>query len=247
MRQPWRAHAGGALIVGLLLAAAAGTPFRVASARDAAPAELVDTDQISSLARLTTGVALARTPGGDRFAFLGHERASRSDTPDGADDAPDADVPAIPADVLGPMTAIDPATPGSGDAEASDGARVWPLRGAITGPYGGRRHHPGLDIDGNTGDPVRASASGVVRIAGRAPSGYSGYGNIVLIDHGNGIATLYAHLSRVAVRPGQSVGTGTYIGAVGTTGHSTGSHLHFEVRRGGATTNPAAWLHSAAR
>jgi murein DD-endopeptidase MepM/ murein hydrolase activator NlpD len=130
-------------------------------------------------------------------------------------------------------------------AEAARPSVVWPARGAITGWYGERRggsSHPGTDIDGETGDPVVAAAAGTVAWAGSAPAGYSGYGIVVILDHGGDVQSLYAHLSAVAVAVGQPVRAGDRVGSMGSTGHSTGSHLHFEVRRGGAVTNPAAFL-----
>ncbi len=120
-------------------------------------------------------------------------------------------------------------------------ALSWPAAGPITGTYGERRpghSHAGIDINGDTGDPVWAAAAGVVVTAGAAPSGYSGYGTMVLIDHGFGMSTLYAHLSKVDVRPGDPVQSGARVGSVGSTGNSTGSHLHFEVRISGATVEP---------
>jgi murein DD-endopeptidase MepM/ murein hydrolase activator NlpD len=138
-----------------------------------------------------------------------------------------------------------PARPSRGATIA--GAFVWPARGALTGWFGERRghgRHPGIDIDGTTGDPVHAASAGVVRIAGRAPSGYSGYGLMVLIEHGNGTATLYAHLSKIATNVGTLVDAGDLIGAIGTTGSVTGSHLHFEVRMGDRTVDPMDWLPS---
>ena len=121
----------------------------------------------------------------------------------------------------------------------------WPARGGLSGWYGerrGRRGHVGVDIDGETGDPIVASGPGVVEWAGPAPAGYSGYGLMVLIRHSGGVQTLYAHLSRVAVTADAVVAAGDYIGAMGTTGNVTGSHLHFEVRVGGAPVNPGHWL-----
>jgi murein DD-endopeptidase MepM/ murein hydrolase activator NlpD len=125
------------------------------------------------------------------------------------------------------------------------GSLVRPAQGARTGWFGeGRRshRHAGIDFDGDTGDAIVAAGAGTVTHAGWAPSGYSGYGQMVLIDHGNGVTTLYAHLSRVAVRVGTVVQPGEYIGAMGTTGNVTGSHLHFEVRVGDRPVNPAAWI-----
>lgn len=122
---------------------------------------------------------------------------------------------------------------------------TWPAHGGLSGWFGerrGRRGHVGVDVDGETGDPIVASGAGVVEWAGPAPAGYSGYGLMVLIRHGGGVQTLYAHLSRVAVSPDTVVEPGDYIGAMGTTGNVTGSHLHFEVRVGGAPVNPRDWL-----
>lgn len=125
------------------------------------------------------------------------------------------------------------------------GTFLRPARGAVTGAFGerrGSRNHPGTDFDGNTGDPVFAAQSGTVIHAGAAPAGYSGYGTIVLIDHGNGTTTLSAHLSRVAVRSGSPVAAGEVIGAIGSTGNVTGSHLHFELRLGDRSVNPSSWF-----
>ena len=125
------------------------------------------------------------------------------------------------------------------------GSLVRPARGAMTGWWGeGRRshRHSGIDFDGDTGDRIVAAGTGVVTHAGGAPTGYSGYGLMVIIDHGNGVSTLYAHLSRIRVVVGQAVAPGDDIGAMGTTGNVTGSHLHFEVRLGGVPVNPNPWV-----
>lgn len=122
---------------------------------------------------------------------------------------------------------------------------VWPAAGVLTGWYGERRgatRHPGLDIDGDTGDPVVAAAAGRVQVAGPAPAGYAGYGTVVIISHGDGLVSIYAHLSRVAVKSGQEVAPGQRLGAVGASGNVTGSHLHFELRRRGAAVDPKRWL-----
>jgi len=97
--------------------------------------------------------------------------------------------------------------------------------------------HEGIDIAAPYGTPVRAAAAGRVIIAGSS----GGYGNLVVIDHGNGMATAYAHLSAIYAAGG-SVGQGQSIGAVGSTGHSTGNHLHFEVRINGSPVNPLGYL-----
>jgi murein DD-endopeptidase MepM/ murein hydrolase activator NlpD len=119
---------------------------------------------------------------------------------------------------------------------------TWPAPGPLNSPFGGRRHHPGIDIGGATGDPVVAAAAGTVVLAGMAPAGFAGYGNVVMVDHGQGVATLYAHLSRVDVAMGQAVTQGQLLGAIGATGEATGPHLHFEVRDGGHPVDPVPWL-----
>jgi murein DD-endopeptidase MepM/ murein hydrolase activator NlpD len=128
---------------------------------------------------------------------------------------------------------------------AAIGPVVWPAAGALTGWFMERRggsRHTGIDIDGSTGDPVWAAAAGTVAWAGGAPAGYSGYGVVVIVDHGGGLQSVYAHLSAVNAAVGRAVGPGDRIGSVGSTGHSTGSHLHFELRRDGAPVDPLRWL-----
>ncbi|MGH2708630.1 MAG: murein hydrolase activator EnvC family protein, partial [Actinomycetota bacterium] len=112
---------------------------------------------------------------------------------------------------------------------------MWPLSGQVTSGYGRRwgRFHYGIDIDGETGDPLRASKAGVVTDIACG----SGYGICSIVDHGDGVATLYAHMSRKTVGRGR-VSQGDVIGLVGSTGRSTGSHLHFEVRVNGEPRNP---------
>lgn len=111
--------------------------------------------------------------------------------------------------------------------------------GGRNDPFGrGRSHHLGIDIDANTGDPVTAAAEGVVSFSGVR----NGYGNVVEIDHGNGYKTLYAHNSANLVRAGDIVRAGQQIAKVGSTGRSTGSHLHFEVKLDGRQVNPRQYL-----
>lgn len=126
------------------------------------------------------------------------------------------------------------------------GGFVWPVRGRITSPYGWRVHpifkrkifHSGLDIAVPYGTPIKAANSGRVIFVGW----YNGYGKVVIVDHGkiNGIptTTLYAHMSATLVKQGTNIAKGAIIGKVGTTGYSTGPHLHFEVRQKGNPTNP---------
>ena len=106
---------------------------------------------------------------------------------------------------------------------------------------GGVRFHTGIDIPAANGTPVRASASGEVRIAAYT----GGYGLMVELDHGAAVRTRYAHLSRMLVQPGERIEAGQVIGLVGSTGRSTGNHLHFEVRRGGLALDPIPFLGAA--
>ena len=116
----------------------------------------------------------------------------------------------------------------------------WPLRGGLNSYYGYRwgSFHTGLDIGGDTGQPFVAAAGGTVSSVGWS----GGYGNMILIDHGNGVATRYAHASKVSVSNGQQISKGESIGLVGSTGRSTGPHLHFEVIINGDTVNPLNYL-----
>ncbi|WP_276349080.1 M23 family metallopeptidase [Daejeonella sp. JGW-45] len=98
--------------------------------------------------------------------------------------------------------------------------------------------HPGIDFKGRRGDAVKSTADGKVIIAGW----FQGYGKCVKIRHKNNLETLYGHLSKVNVKAGQMVSTGQVIGRVGSTGHSTGNHLHYEVRKNGKPVNPGSYL-----
>ena len=104
---------------------------------------------------------------------------------------------------------------------------------------GGRRQHKGVDLAAPTGTPIHASADGTVAMAER----YSGYGLYVQIEHGGSLETRYGHMSRIAVAEGQFVHKGDVIGYVGSTGRSTGPHLHYEVRVDGAAVNPIPYMH----
>lgn len=120
------------------------------------------------------------------------------------------------------------------------GTFLFPAQGPITSNYGRRwgRAHTGVDIDAPTGSAVVAAQAGSVVHAGWK----NGYGNTVIVDHGNGIRTLYAHLSRVGVGVGARVERGQFVGSVGATGNVTAAHLHYEVLVGGAPRNPGPWL-----
>ena len=117
---------------------------------------------------------------------------------------------------------------------------IWPVSGPITSPFGMRwgTLHPGIDIGVPTGTPIHAAAAGTVIYCGWM----SGYGNLVMIDHGGDLATLYGHQSRVAVSCGESVTQGQVIGYSGCTGFCTGPHVHFEVRVNGTPVDPLGYL-----
>ncbi len=116
----------------------------------------------------------------------------------------------------------------------------WPVGGRVTSEYGRRwgRLHAGIDIAAPTGTPIGAAIAGTVIYSGWQ----SGYGNVVILSHGGGLSTLYGHQSRLGVSLGQAVGAGQTIGYVGSTGHSTGPHVHFETRYGGIARNPRGCL-----
>jgi len=123
---------------------------------------------------------------------------------------------------------------------------IWPVEGRLMGGFGERTDpfsgegamHTGVDISAPTGTPVCATADGIVTLAAWS----SGYGQLVIVDHGGGFETYYAHLSRFTVVEGQEVRRGDQIGAVGSTGRVTAPHLHYEVRIGGAPVNPHTYL-----
>ncbi|MDG1875942.1 MAG: peptidoglycan DD-metalloendopeptidase family protein [Acidimicrobiales bacterium] len=151
------------------------------------------------------------------------EDAAAAETEDEADDEPDDDLP-------------------TGDFSISH----RPVSGIITSPFGERvhpifgtvRNHYGTDFNGSTGDPIVAASGGVVLSSGWR----TGYGNTVVVSHGEGFTTLYAHMSDMNVSAGDQVAGGDLIGWVGNTGWSTGSHLHFEVRLDGVALDPALHL-----
>jgi murein DD-endopeptidase MepM/ murein hydrolase activator NlpD len=128
---------------------------------------------------------------------------------------------------------------------------IWPVAGELTDRFGGRRNpfgrrssefHAGQDISAPTGTPVAATADGAVLFAGWK----SGYGNLVIINHGDQLTTRYGHLSRIEVTAGQTIERRQQIGRVGSTGRSTGPHLHYEVRVDEQPVDPRRYLPSSA-
>lgn len=127
---------------------------------------------------------------------------------------------------------------------------LWPVMGRLLSHFGNREDpfhghqafHSGVDISAPVGTAVKAAADGIVREADWS----GGYGKLIVLDHGNGLQTYYAHLSRIDVLPGQEVRMGQVIGGTGATGRATSPHLHYEVRRGGAVVNPYGYLAKSA-
>jgi murein DD-endopeptidase MepM/ murein hydrolase activator NlpD len=129
---------------------------------------------------------------------------------------------------------------------------IWPVNGTLEGGFGGRRNpfggpgyefHTGQDIEAPMGTPVIAGARGQVSFVGWQ----NGYGQLVVIDHGGGLSTRYGHLSHIDVDLGQSVSRGQLLGKVGSTGRSTGPHLHYEVRINDQPVNPLQYLLSSSK
>lgn len=120
---------------------------------------------------------------------------------------------------------------------------IWPAKGVVSSPYGlrwgGSDFHPGIDIANDMGTPIRATADGIISVAGWNSGGY---GNMVDIDHGNGVMTRYGHASYVVVSAGQQVKRGQIIAYMGSTGFSTGPHVHYEVRINGRAVDPSGYL-----
>ena len=118
---------------------------------------------------------------------------------------------------------------------------IWPLRGQLTSKFGSRngRHHDGIDISSRKGTPIVAAADGNVMFSGWGPTGY---GLMIIIRHKNNLTTVYAHNSHIHVRKNQAIRQGQRIASVGSTGRSTGPHLHFEVRNDTNPQNPLNYL-----
>jgi murein DD-endopeptidase MepM/ murein hydrolase activator NlpD len=122
-----------------------------------------------------------------------------------------------------------------------DGRLQWPTDGSLSSAFGtrGGQFHGGIDLAGERGTPIMAAAEGVVMFSGRGPEGY---GNAVMLDHGNGLFTLYAHNERNVVRQGERVRRGQIVALMGDTGRASGTHVHFEVHQHGQLVDPLRWL-----
>jgi len=152
-----------------------------------------------------------------------------------------AESAALAATIRAAQSGAGSTSPGStGTGAPSAAGLIWPVNGVVVSGFGMRwgRMHEGIDIAASTGTPIRAAASGAVIWSGWR----GGYGNCVVIDHGNGLATLYAHASALLVGVGQQVSQGQTVALVGSTGNSSGPHLHFEVRVNGVAVDPLLYL-----
>jgi murein DD-endopeptidase MepM/ murein hydrolase activator NlpD len=146
--------------------------------------------------------------------------------------------------LLIPLLALAGASPASAHVDGPAQLPLeWPASGTLTTPFGWTegRYHPGLDIGILRSPAVRAAAPGRVRAVG-TPAGFDGYGNVVVVDVLGPFETLYAHLASATVQPGALVAAGEELGIAGCTGWCTGTHLHFELRRGATALDPLPLL-----
>ena len=141
--------------------------------------------------------------------------------------------PYVPQRVVATTASV----PAPRDAKVGTGRFVWPMSGTISQRFW--TGHSGIDIAAKSGAPIVAADDGYVAVL---QSSRTGYGNMIVLDHGNGYQTRYAHLSAFYVEAGQSISRGETIGACGSTGRSTGPHLHFEVIVNGVRRNPVSYL-----
>jgi murein DD-endopeptidase MepM/ murein hydrolase activator NlpD len=189
-------------------------------------------------ARLT-GIIQAREDEARRQAAAQAEAARRAAAPPSTVPASSGASPATGAGTTG-TTSPGATPPTTVTRPPTSGGLIWPVAGSVSSEFGPRwgAMHSGIDIWAPIGTSVVAAKGGTV-----ISTGFSGgYGNLVLIDHGGGFVTAYAHLSAISVASGQSVGQGQLVGAVGCTGSCTGPHLHFETRVNGAAQNPRSFL-----
>jgi murein DD-endopeptidase MepM/ murein hydrolase activator NlpD len=211
------------------------TKVEVAKETDAI--EQKTAEQVAARAELVAQQNALAAARANRQSILADVRSSRADAQENLEDLR-AESATLAAQIR-KLSASSGSSGGStGDGVSSSGF-IWPVNGVVTSGFGWRwgRMHEGIDIAAPTGTGIRAAASGTIIYAGYM----GGYGNLVVIDHGNGLATAYAHQSAIYIGGG-SVSQGTVIGAVGSTGSSTGPHLHFEVRVNGTAVDPMGYL-----
>ena len=203
---------------------------RIEAARDAIAAE-------------QQALASARSAVQGRQAALAAARKRRGTALAKIDDRAgrvEGDLAGIQAKIAAQLQSTSSAPLPAGPIRHGSGQLIWPVNGPVVSGFGPRwgRMHEGVDIAAPAGTPIRAAASGSVVLL----QSDAGYGNFTCLDHGGGLQTCYAHQSSFAVGSGQSVSQGSVIGYVGCTGHCYGDHLHFEVRVGGAPTDPLGYL-----
>ncbi len=225
---------------------------QVERAKTKAAAERRATASTRRLAAATVSVIAARTAeaqgvrdelAASRDTLLAARRLKASALATTREDRAEylAEVEALAAQSAALAAAIRDAQNGStGSGKPSAAGFIWPVSGQVVSGFGMRwgRMHEGIDIAAGMGTPVHAAAAGTVIHAGWL----GGYGNLVVLDHGDGLATAYAHASALLVVVGQSVSQGETVSLVGSTGHSTGPHLHFEVRVNGVAVDPLLYL-----
>jgi murein DD-endopeptidase MepM/ murein hydrolase activator NlpD len=227
---------------------------RVEKAKLLAASKRRETEHTQRLTAATVSVIAART---DEARFVRNELAASRDTLAAArrlkrsalESARETreeyleEVEALAAQSASLAAAIRDAQEGAGSTGTgtpSASGFIWPVNGSVVSGYGMRwgRMHEGIDITASIGTPIWAAAAGTVIHAGWL----GGYGNLVVVDHGNGLATAYAHASAILVAVGQQVAQGETISLVGSTGNSSGPHLHFEVRVNGIAVDPLLYL-----
>jgi murein DD-endopeptidase MepM/ murein hydrolase activator NlpD len=226
----------------------------VQQAKDEAAAERQATVRTKALTTATVSVISARTAEArelrDRLAARRDDVASAKSLKQsaladlGASRVHDvAEVESLAAESASLAAAIQSAQASagsSGTGAPSPSGFIWPVNGPVVSGFGMRwgRMHEGIDIAASSGTPIHAAAAGTVIHAGWL----GGYGNLVVVDHGNGLSTAYAHASAIVVGVGQHVSQGQTLSLVGSTGNSSGPHLHFEVRVNGSAVDPLAYL-----
>ena len=197
---------------------------------------------MSKIRQVNADLSVASLKTGDEVFLPGAK-------PEGLVEHKDVKVAEVKKPAPAKTTAKTPAPkPAAGEVavrKAKGGFR-WPIMGRINSPFGWRQHpitkrkdfHTGIDIKANRNDPIKAAGSGKVLYSGWM----GGYGKTLVIEHPNGQSTLYAHCSTLLAGKGASVSSGQLVAKIGTTGRSTGPHLHFEVRNGNSPVNPIKYL-----
>ena len=211
------------------------TKAQVAEETDALAAKTAE--QIAAKQELEAQQAALAAARSEKKGVLATVHEDREEAQEDLEDLEAASA-ALAAQIRAAQASSTTSSGGSTGSGVSSSGFIWPVSGVVTSGFGYRwgRMHEGIDISAPCGTPIRAVASGTIIFSGWM----GGYGNLVVVDHGNGLATAYAHQSAIYASGG--VGQGQTIGAVGTTGSSTGCHLHFEVRVNGGAVDPMGYL-----